>query len=159
MKYIDIVNYNEVFLILAFIVLMIMAPAKLSPSYATSLIPSQVNPEPQQDKIKQIVDTNAFSNLSRNMSSSTGDTGQSLLSNATDTTTSVSSKSSALAAGGNSNSTDKGGSAPGGGSKSASGSSLKSIHNGSSGSRSHHANSGSSSSKSGSLSTSSSSSG
>jgi hypothetical protein len=151
MKNSDIVNHNEVFLILAIIILMIMATAKLSPSYATSLTPSQVIPGPQQDKIKQIVDTNAFSNLSRNMTSST--VGQSLASNATDITTSVSSKSSALAANGNSNSTNK----VGGGSSHAIG--LKSIHNGSSGSRPHHANSGGSSSRSGSLSTSSSSSG
>src|SRR6266852_4218308 len=107
MKNSYIVNYNEVFLILAFITIMIMTTAKLSPSYATSPTPSQVNPGPQQDKIKQIVDTNAFSNLSRNMTSSTGDTGQSLASNATDTTSSVSSKSSAFTAGGNSNSTNK----------------------------------------------------
>jgi len=149
MKNSDIVNHNEVFLILAFITLMIMATAKLSPSYATSPTPSQVNPGPQQGKIKQIVDTNAFSNLSRNMTSSSGDTGQSLASNATDTT---SSKSPTFTTGGNSNSTNK----VGGGSSSASGSSLKSIHNGS---RPHHANSGGSSSRSGSLSTSSSSSG
>jgi hypothetical protein len=153
MKNSDIVNHNEVFLILAIIILMIMATAKLSPSYPTSLTPSQVIPGPQQDKIKQIVDTNAFSNLSRNMTSST--VGQSLASNATDITTSVSSKSSALAANGNSNSTNK----VGGGSSHAIGSSLKSIHNGSSGSRPHLANSGGSSSRSGSLSTSSSSSG
>ena len=155
MKNSDIVNYNEVFLILAFITLMIMATAKLSPSYATSPTPSQVNPGPHQDKIKQIVDTNAFSNLSRNMTSSSGDTGQSLASNATDTTSSVNSKSSAFAAGGNSNSTYK----VGGGSSSASGSNVKSIHHGPSGSRPHHANSGGSSSRSGGLSTSSSSSG
>jgi hypothetical protein len=59
-----IVNYNEVFLILAFILLMIGATAKLSPSNATSLTPGS-----PQDKIKQIVDTNAFSDLSRNMTS------------------------------------------------------------------------------------------
>ena len=91
MKNSDIANYNEVFLILAFIILMIMATPKLSPSYATSLTPSQVNPGPHQDKIKQIVDTNAFSNLSRNMTS-TGNSGQSLVSNATDTTSPVAQK-------------------------------------------------------------------
>jgi hypothetical protein len=154
MKNSDIVNYNEVFLILAFIILMIMATPKLSPSYATSVTPSQVNPGPNQDKIKQIVDTNAFSNLSRNMTS-TENTGQSLVSNATDTTSSLSSKSSAFVAGGNSNSTIK----VGGVSNSASDSNVKSIHNGPSGSRPHHANSGGSSSRSGGLSTSSSSSG
>jgi hypothetical protein len=154
MKNSDIVNYNEVFLILAFIILMIMATPKLSPSYATSVTPSQVNPGPNQDKIKQIVDTNAFSNLSRNMTS-TENSGQSLVSNATDTTSSVSSKSSAFAAGGNSNSTIK----VGGVSNSASDSNVKSIHHGPSGSHPHHANSGGSSSRSGSLSTSSSSSG
>jgi hypothetical protein len=120
MKNSEIVNYNEVFLILAFIILMIMVTPKLSPSYATSLTPSQVNPGPHQDKIKQIVDTNAFSDLSRNMTSSTGDSGQSFASNATDTTGSVSSKSSASAAGGNTNSTNK----LDGGSSSTSGSSL-----------------------------------
>jgi hypothetical protein len=155
MKNSDIVNYNEVFLILAFIILMIMATPKLSPSYATSLTPSQVNAGPHQDEIKQIVDTNAFSNLSRNMTSSTGNSGQSLISNATDTTSSVSSKSSAFVAGGNSNSTIK----VGGVSNSASDSNVKSIHHGPSGSRPHHANSGGSSSRSGGLSTSSSSSG
>ena len=154
MKNSDIVNYNEVFLILAFIILMIMATPKLSPSYATSVTPSQVNPGPNQDKIKQIVDTNAFSNLSRNMTS-TENSGQSLVSNATDTTSSVSSKSSAFVAGGNSNSTIK----VGGVSNSASDSNVKSIHHGPSGSHPHHANSGGSSSESGGLSTSSSSSG
>jgi hypothetical protein len=113
-----IVNYNEVFLILAFILLMIGATAKLSPSNATSL--TQVNPGFPQDKIKQIVDTNAFSDLSRNMTSSTGDSGQSFASNATDSTGSVSSKSSASAASGNTNSTNK----LDGGSSSTSGSSL-----------------------------------
>jgi hypothetical protein len=154
MKNSDIVNYNEVFLILAFIILMIVVTPNLSPSYASSLTPSQVNPGPRQDKIKQIVDTNAFSNLSRNMTS-TGNSGQSLVSNATDTTSSVSSKSSAFVAGGNSNSTIK----VGGVSNSASDSNVKSIHHGPSGSRPHHANSGGSSSRSGGLSTSSSSSG
>ena len=155
MKNSDIVSYNEVFLILAFLILMIMATSKFSPSYATSLTTSQVNPGSHQDKIKQIVDTNAFSNLSRNMTSSTGNSGHSLVSNATDTTSSVGSKSSAFVAGGNSNSTIK----VGGVSNSASDSNVKSIHNGPSGSRPHHANSGGSSSRSGGLSTSSSSSG
>lgn len=118
MKNSHIVNYNEVFLILAFILLMIGATAKLSPSNATLL--TQVNPGSPQNHIKQIVDTNAFSDLSRNMTSSTGDTGQSFASNATDTAGSVSSKSSASVAGGNSNST----SILDGGSSSPSGSSL-----------------------------------
>jgi hypothetical protein len=100
MKNSDFVNYNEVFLILAFIILMIMVTPKLSPSYATSLTPSQVNPGPPQDKIKQIVDTNAFSNLSRNMTSSTGNSGQSLVSNATDTTSSVGNSNSTIKVGG-----------------------------------------------------------
>ncbi|HET7147189.1 MAG TPA: hypothetical protein VFI73_01710 [Candidatus Nitrosopolaris sp.] len=108
MKIGDIFSYNEVFIILAFIILMIMAIAKLSPFYATSLISSQPNAEPEQDKIKQIVDSNAFSNLSRNLTSSTGDIGQSVASNETDTTNSVLSNNSALSAGGNSNSTSGG---------------------------------------------------
>jgi len=99
------VNYNEVFLILAFILLIIGATATLSPSNATSL--TRVNQGSPQNQIKQIVDTNAFSDLSINMTSSTGGIGQSFGSNGTDTTGSVSSKSSTSTAGGDSNSTNK----------------------------------------------------
>jgi len=47
-------------------IVMIMATAKLSPSYAMTIINNQVNTGPSQDKVKQIVDNNAFSDLSRN---------------------------------------------------------------------------------------------
>jgi hypothetical protein len=125
MNNIDIVNYKDVFLILTFMIVMIMVTSKLSPSYAMSITYYQVNTGTQQDKTKQIVDTNAFSNISRNMTFSTGGSGQSFASNATDTT---SSKSPTFTTGGTSN----------GGS----GISSSSTHHGSSSSQSNHHSSG-----------------
>lgn len=89
MKNSEFVNYMEV-LILSFMIVMIMATAKLSPSYAMTIINNQVNTGPSQDKVKQIVDNNAFSDLSRNMTSSTKDNGQSFANNITATTSSKS---------------------------------------------------------------------
>ena len=94
MKNSEFVNCMEV-LILSFMIVMIMATAKLSPSYAMTIINNQVNTGPSQDKVKQIVDNNAFSDLSRNMTSSTKDSGQSFASNITDTTSSKSPTSAA----------------------------------------------------------------
>jgi hypothetical protein len=89
MKNSEYVNYMGL-LILSFMIVMILATAKLSPSYAMTIINNQVNTGPSQDKVKQIVDNNAFSDLSRNMTSSTKDNGQSFASNITDTTSSKS---------------------------------------------------------------------
>jgi hypothetical protein len=52
-------------------IVMIMAVTKLSSSYAVTIINNHTNTGPSQDKIKQIVDNNAFSDLSRNVTSST----------------------------------------------------------------------------------------
>jgi hypothetical protein len=100
----NIAVIKELFIILTFMIVMILVPSKLSPSYAMSITYYQVNTGPQQDKTKQIVDTNAFSIISRNMTSSTAGSGQSFVSNATDIS---SSKSPMFATGDNSNSTNK----------------------------------------------------
>ena len=94
MKNSEYVNYMGL-LILSFMIVMILATTKLSPSYAMTIINNQVNTGPSQDKVKQIVDNNAFSDLSRNMTSSTKDSGQSFASNTTDTTSSKSPTSAA----------------------------------------------------------------
>jgi len=93
-----IVNYVEV-LILIFMIVMIMGVTKLSSSYAVTIINNHTNTGPSQDKIKQIVDNNAFSDLSRNVTSSTKGGGQSFASS-TDTT---GSKSPTFAAGNSTN--------------------------------------------------------
>jgi len=50
-------------------IVMIMGVTKLSSSYAVTIINNHTNTGPSQDKIKQIVDNNAFSDLSRNVTS------------------------------------------------------------------------------------------
>ena len=84
------VNYREIFIILAFILITIVATAKLSPSsYAISINNNQINGGLQQDKVKQIVDNNAFSNLSRNLTSFTESGRLSFAGNVTSTTSSI----------------------------------------------------------------------
>lgn len=69
---------------------MIVATAKLSPSsYAISINNSHINGGLQDNKIKQIVDNNAFSNLSRNLTSSTESGSQAFAGNVTSTTNSI----------------------------------------------------------------------
>ena len=67
----NIFNYKEIFSILTFILMMIMTSEKLSPSYALSINYNQLNSGHLHDNIKRNVDDNAFSNLSRNMTSTT----------------------------------------------------------------------------------------
>lgn len=71
----NILNYEEIFSILIFTLVMIMITEKLSPSYATPINYNQFNSGHLYDDMKRQVDDNAFSNLSRNMTFSAGDGG------------------------------------------------------------------------------------
>jgi len=62
----DIFSYKEMFSILVFILVIIMATEKSSPSYAVPLTYNQLNSGHMNG------DDNAFSNLSRNMTFSAG---------------------------------------------------------------------------------------
>src|SRR2546427_12170290 len=69
----NIFNYKEIISILVLILVMIIVTNNSSSSsYAISINYNQSNSRHLQDNIKQVVDDNAFSNLSRNMTSSTG---------------------------------------------------------------------------------------
>ncbi|MFY9870587.1 MAG: hypothetical protein WAK17_12785 [Candidatus Nitrosopolaris sp.] len=68
----NIFNYKEIFSILMFILVMIMITEKLSPSYVVPISGHL------QNNIKRNVDDNAFSNLSRNMTSTTNSIGPNL---------------------------------------------------------------------------------
>jgi len=69
----NIFNYKEIFSILMLILVMIIVTDNSSSSsYAISINYNQSDSRHLQDSIKQVVDDNAFSNLSRNMTSSTG---------------------------------------------------------------------------------------
>ena len=75
----NIFNYKEIFSILTFILVMIMITEKISPSYAVLINYNQLNSGHLQDNIKRNeLDDNAFSNLSRNMTSTTNSIGPNL---------------------------------------------------------------------------------
>lgn len=84
----NIFNYEEIFSILIFILVMIMVTGKLSPSYAVPINYNQSNSEHLYDYFKRQVDGDAFSNLSRNMTLSPGG-GEALPGNVTSTTNSA----------------------------------------------------------------------
>jgi hypothetical protein len=81
----NIFNHKEIFI---FILVMIMGAEKLSPSYAVPINDSQLNTEHLYDYFKRQVDGDAFSNLSRNMTLSSGG-GEALHGNLTSTTNST----------------------------------------------------------------------
>lgn len=69
----NIMNYEQIFSILMLTLVMIIVANNSSPSsYAISINYNQSNSRHLQDNIKLVVDDNAFSNLSRNMTSSPG---------------------------------------------------------------------------------------
>jgi hypothetical protein len=67
----NISNYKEIFSILTLILMMITTSEKLSPSYAVSINYNQLTSGHLHDNMKRNVDDNAFSNLSRNLTSTT----------------------------------------------------------------------------------------
>ena len=79
----NIFNYKEIFSILTFILVVIMITEKLSPSYAVPINYNQLNGGHLYDNMKRHGDDNAFSDLSRNMTSSNGGGDQVLAGNAT----------------------------------------------------------------------------
>jgi hypothetical protein len=71
----NIFNYKEMFSILMFMLVMIMITEKISPSYAVPINYNQLNGGHLYDNMKRHMDDNAFSNLSRNMTSTTNSIG------------------------------------------------------------------------------------
>jgi hypothetical protein len=80
----NIMNYKQIFSILMLSLVMIIVANNSSPSsHAISINYNQSNSRHLQDNIKLVVDDNAFSNLSRNMTSSTGSSNVTSTSNST----------------------------------------------------------------------------